>query len=101
MQDFEAIRPYQDEEVPGVIARLIRDPGLKRAAARFLLPRLSVALPGFGDWLIGKVLKHKTRNMHTVAQVQEFLEGYIPENIPAGKVVYVWFDVYDIEEKRI
>jgi len=77
MQDFEAIRPYQDEEVPGVIARLIRDPGLKRAAARFLLPRLSVALPGFADWLIGKVLKHRTRDMHTVAQVQEFLEGYM------------------------
>ena len=33
--------------------------------------------------------------------LQEFLEGYIPEVIPAGKVVYVWFDVYDIEEGRI
>ena len=33
--------------------------------------------------------------------VQEFLEGYIPEFLPAGRVVYRWFDVYDIEEKRI
>ncbi|HUA64724.1 MAG TPA: DUF5069 domain-containing protein [Alphaproteobacteria bacterium] len=33
--------------------------------------------------------------------VQEFLEGYIPEFLPAGCVVYRWFDVYDIEEKRI
>jgi hypothetical protein len=33
--------------------------------------------------------------------VQEFLEGYIDEYIPADKVVYYWFDVYDIEEKRI
>lgn len=34
-------------------------------------------------------------------ELQEFLEGYIPEFIPAGKIVYVWFDVYDLEEGRI
>ncbi len=34
-------------------------------------------------------------------ELQEFLETYIPEVIPAGKVVRVWFDVYDIEEGRI
>jgi hypothetical protein len=33
--------------------------------------------------------------------LQEFLEGYIPEFIPQNKIVYVWFDVYDIEEERI
>jgi hypothetical protein len=34
-------------------------------------------------------------------ELQEFLETYIPENLPSGKVVYYWFDVYDIEEERI
>jgi len=34
-------------------------------------------------------------------ELQEFLEGYMPEFIPAGKIVYYWFDVYDIEEGRI
>ena len=34
-------------------------------------------------------------------KLQVFLEGYIPANIPEEKKVYVWFDVYDIEEKRI
>ncbi len=34
-------------------------------------------------------------------ELQEFLEGYIPEFIPANKPVYVWFDVYDIEEQRM
>lgn len=32
---------------------------------------------------------------------QEFLEGYIPKFVPAGRPVYVWFDVYDLEEGRI
>ncbi|MEM7791581.1 MAG: DUF5069 domain-containing protein, partial [Verrucomicrobiota bacterium] len=30
------------------------------------------------------------------SKLQVFLEGYILENIPEGKVVYYWFDVYDI-----
>lgn len=34
-------------------------------------------------------------------KLQGFLEEYIPENLPADRVVYCWFDVYDIEEKRL
>lgn len=34
-------------------------------------------------------------------KLQEFLEGYIAENLPKGRPVYAWFDVYDIEEKRL
>ncbi len=34
-------------------------------------------------------------------KLQLYMEEYIPENLPKGKVVYHWFDVYDIEEKRI
>ncbi|NOX99297.1 MAG: DUF5069 domain-containing protein [Verrucomicrobia bacterium] len=34
-------------------------------------------------------------------ELQEFLETYIPQFIPADKMVYRWFDVYDIEEGRI
>ncbi len=33
--------------------------------------------------------------------LQEFLEDYIPANLPPEKPVYVWFDVYDIEEGRL
>ena len=33
--------------------------------------------------------------------LQVFLEGYIPVYIPKGKVVRVWFDVYDMEEGRL
>jgi len=33
--------------------------------------------------------------------LQVFLEGYIPKFIPAGKIVRVGFDVYDLEEGRL
>ena len=34
-------------------------------------------------------------------ELQEFLEGYIPQVVPKNRPVYVWFDVYDLEEKRM
>jgi len=33
--------------------------------------------------------------------MQVFMEDYIAEFVPKGRVVYHWFDVYDLEEKRI
>lgn len=45
-------------------------------------------------------LRYKRINEMPI-ELQEFLEGYIPEFIPAGKIVHYWFDVYDIEEHRI
>jgi Domain of unknown function (DUF5069) len=42
-----------------------------------------------------------TRPCDMPIELQEFLEGYIPKFIPAGKIVNNWFDVYDIEEGRI
>jgi len=32
---------------------------------------------------------------------QAFLEGYIPQFVPKNRPVYVWFDLYDLEEERI
>jgi Domain of unknown function (DUF5069) len=34
-------------------------------------------------------------------EIQVFLEDYITKFLPKGRVVYRWFDVYDIEEKRL
>jgi hypothetical protein len=31
----------------------------------------------------------------------EYMEDYIQENLPSGRAVYVYFDVFDIEEGRI
>lgn len=45
-------------------------------------------------------LRYKTiREMSD--DLQLYMEDYIPQFLPKGKVVYHWFDVYDIEEKRL
>ena len=45
-------------------------------------------------------LRYKRINEMPI-ELQVFLEGYIPQNIPEGRVVNYWFDVYDIEEGRL
>ena len=35
------------------------------------------------------------------AETQEYMEDYIKKFIPRNRVVYHWFDVYDLEEERI
>ncbi|MDA1191364.1 MAG: DUF5069 domain-containing protein [Candidatus Poribacteria bacterium] len=32
---------------------------------------------------------------------QQFMERYVPQVIPSNRRVYVWFDVYDIEEGHL
>ncbi|HZI32797.1 MAG TPA: DUF5069 domain-containing protein [Candidatus Binatia bacterium] len=33
--------------------------------------------------------------------IQEYMEDYIPQFVPRNRPVYVFFDVYDLEEERI
>ena len=42
-----------------------------------------------------------TRPVDMPVELQIFLENYIAEFVPKGRPVYVWFDVYDLEEKRL
>jgi hypothetical protein len=34
-------------------------------------------------------------------ELQEYMEDYVTQNLPRNRVVYHWFDVYDIEEERL
>jgi len=42
-----------------------------------------------------------TRPCDMPVEVQQFLEDYIPKVVPKNRPVYVWFDVYDLEEGRL
>ena len=34
-------------------------------------------------------------------EIQEYMEDYIPKFLPRHRVVYHWFDGYDLEEQRL
>jgi 1-acyl-sn-glycerol-3-phosphate acyltransferase len=77
MQNFDAIRPYRDEEADAVIARLCRDPDLLRAAAAFYAPRLARWLPWFARRATGRFIALRTRHLHSVRDVQAWLSGHM------------------------
>lgn len=45
--------------------------------------------------------QRETRLSELPDKNQEFMEDYIPKFTPKNRPVYCWFDVYDLEEKRL
>ena len=77
MEEFEAIRPYRDDEVPLVLARLARDGDLQEVVGRYLFPRATLLLPALGRWLGRRVLRRQAGRLGTVRDVQLFLSGHM------------------------
>ena len=70
MDEFEAIRPYADAEVPTVMARLFADREFLDILAHFRFPRLADSM----GWLIKPVISRRLRkqfaSIHTVDALQ-------------------------------
>ncbi len=81
VEPFADIRPYHDDEVPAAIDRLIDDPELLSAIARFRFPRLT---PLFG-WLIRPLIRHalhrRWAKVRTVRDVQEEVARFMAKMI--------------------
>jgi hypothetical protein len=46
--------------------------------------------------------KHKDMNLSDLSpEMQVYFESYIAKYIPKNRIIYRWFDVYDIEEQRM
>lgn len=77
MQEFDAIRPYTDDEVPPVVRRLVSNPQLLNGASHLLTPRLARYAPVAASWLARQGLSRRTRDLVTIADVQRFLASYM------------------------
>lgn len=86
MSDFDSIRPYDDHEVPGVVARLIANPELRDGIATFLFPRLNARSPRLAQSVTGWLLRWRARELRTVYDVQMMMRRYIDVMIRASVV---------------
>jgi 1-acyl-sn-glycerol-3-phosphate acyltransferase len=77
MQNFEEIRPYRDDEVAGVIARLVHDPVLLKGVATFFAPRLSRWLPLLARQITQRFIENRTAHLASVKDVQLWLARYM------------------------
>jgi len=78
---FAEIRPYRDDEVPGVIERLRKDPGFSDALARLRLEWLHSLLPGAARWLVGRWLDTQLKGIETVDQVQMLVKPALEQRL--------------------
>ncbi|QXI31389.1 1-acyl-sn-glycerol-3-phosphate acyltransferase [Pseudomonas vanderleydeniana] len=81
MGEFDAIRPYDDSEVPAVLARLLGDKAFLDILTHFRFPRLVGA---FG-WLLRPLIAYRLRrefaDVKCVATLQDKIEVYVDNTI--------------------
>ncbi|MDI5936303.1 1-acyl-sn-glycerol-3-phosphate acyltransferase [Halomonas kalidii] len=75
------IRPYHDDEVAEVLARLAHDPELLDALTRFRLPRLSRFMPRLSRTLASIVIRREVRDVTSVRDFQQRIAGYMERMI--------------------
>ncbi|OYW93976.1 MAG: glycerol acyltransferase [Pseudomonadales bacterium 32-61-5] len=81
MDEFEAIRPYADAEVPAVMARLFADREFLDILARFRFPRLAGTLGWLLKPLIAQRLRSEFATIHSVDTLQARIEMYLDRTI--------------------
>ncbi len=81
MDEFEAIRPYADAEVPAVMARLFADREFLDILAHFRFPRLAGPMGWMLKPLIAQRLRREFANIHTVDTLQARIEMYLDRTI--------------------
>lgn len=78
---FADIRPYHDEEVEAVLARLAHDSELLDAITRFRLPRLARFVPPLARALASFRLQREMRGVKTVRDLQLRIADYMAHMI--------------------
>jgi hypothetical protein len=81
MSEFDEIRPYNDDEVATALARLVDEPNIISAVARFIAPLPNRWLPGLVQCWVARVLKTQASRIHTVEEFQQFLANYFARMI--------------------
>ncbi|MFE8071741.1 1-acyl-sn-glycerol-3-phosphate acyltransferase [Marinobacteraceae bacterium S3BR75-40.1] len=77
LEDFEDIRPYEDNEVQTVVARLLRDREFLNMIGRFRAPRLQNLAPGLTRTVVRLMLSTRFQSSRSVRGLQERIVPYM------------------------
>lgn len=97
---FDDIRPYRDDEMHAVIARLLDNRAFLDALVGFRFPRAGRLLPGLTRRLVARYLDERTRRMHTIDAFQSSLESLIDHMIEATTDGFSWSGAERLEPGR-
>lgn len=79
MQEFDAIRPYGDNEVEDAVRRLSNDPDFLLMVGRFRSPLLARWVPGLLRKRVKTWLKKEFGNARTIRDIQLKVQDYVTE----------------------
>ncbi|MCO7592792.1 MULTISPECIES: 1-acyl-sn-glycerol-3-phosphate acyltransferase [Pseudomonas] len=81
MGEFDAIRPYDDAEVPAVLARLLSDPAFLDILTHFRFPRMAGAFGWLLKPLIARRLRKEFAGVECISTLQDKVEYYVDQTI--------------------
>ncbi|MAL99257.1 MAG: glycerol acyltransferase [Alteromonadaceae bacterium] len=81
MEQFDAIRPYRDDEVAGVIQQLLVDQEFLNLASSRQVPRLARFAPAVARALVSYWLKRKYGAINSIASLQSELAQFVEQLI--------------------
>ena len=81
MEEFDAIRPYRDEEIRKVLEGLLIDREFIDSIANFFHPRLSSFIPPLMRWLARSKLRSQLKNVYDVRSMQDVIAEYMDKMI--------------------
>ena len=81
MGEFDAIRPYDDAEVPAVLARLLSDPAFLDILTHVRVPRMAGAFGWLLKPLIARRLRKEFAGVTCVSTLQDKVEYYVDHTI--------------------
>src|SRR5690606_6114655 len=100
MGEFDGIRPYQDDEVPGVLLRLQQDRDLLQTLARYRFPRLNRWLPGLAAWLVAGGVRRELQGVTTVDALQRRLEPWLAKVIERSALQVTYSGLENLSKTR-
>jgi hypothetical protein len=100
MDDFAEIRPYHDNEVESVLAKLLHDPELLNIVANLRFPKLNKVLPWLLRPLVSGYLGRQLKGVGSVADFQWIIKGYMDTMIEGSTSRFTVSGLEDLNPKQ-
>ena len=100
MGKFDDIRPYEDDEVPGVLKRLINDQEFLGFLALHLFPRVGQIIPPLARYLVRLLLKKQTVGIASIDDFQNAVEAYAERLVSHTMTGFNYAGIEHLEKEK-
>jgi hypothetical protein len=97
MSSFDDIRPYEDDEVTGVINRLLHEKDFLRFIGQWQAPRLQRLLPWLVEIIVKSYLGKKLNGVTTIEGFQQVVEFFVSRLIAASVTQFEYVGLEKLE----